>query len=332
MTSKINTTLLSIMLITYALAQQQSSSTNDHQFDQHRTQDFEPEIINIQEDPLQQDEESRHLIGYPKFRIATDFTYLTAGTDEFKTYIKTQLVPSVVSYFNAALKIKKPLMSPIQFTASSICGFDTPQALKDGIKADIFVIIYSKEDTTGGWMAATTSCALASDNNRPIVVKIGINTFAIGTASADTNPLTHDLYLNTISHEFIHALAMNGVYFKYFVDKNGNTLTNHVKKMDIGGTIRNVIDLEPLTTRLRNFYGCPTIPGMFMENDSSMAHIEKRFFQHEVMASGGSIGSKISEFSLAFLEGSGWYVPDYSYAEPYYFGQGQGCGFIDERW
>jgi len=46
------------------------------------------------------------------------------------------------------------------------------------------------------------------------------------------------------------------------------------------------------------------------------------------MASGGIFGRRVSEFSLGLLEGSGWYAPDYSYAEPYYYGQGQGCSFI----
>jgi len=30
------------------------------------------------------------------------------------------------------------------------------------------------------------------------------------------------------------------------------------------------------------------------------------------------------------LEGSGWYVPDYSYAEPFFWGQGQGCNFLTQ--
>ena len=120
---------------------------------------------------------------------------------------------------------------------------------------------------------------------------------------------------------------MNGVLYPYFVDKSGKTLTNHIKYQTIAGYERKILDLEPLTTRLRNYYGCDSVPGIIMEN-SGGAHLERRYFQYEVMSTGGIHGSKVSEFSLAFLEGSGWYIPDYSYAEPYYFGKGQGCNFI----
>jgi len=69
-----------------------------------------------------------------------------------------------------------------------------------------------------------------------------------------------------------------------------------------------------------------------MENDggsgTSGSHFERKIFLYETMCSGGIYSRRVSEFSLAFLEGSGWYVPDYDYAEPYYFGRGQGCGFL----
>jgi len=46
------------------------------------------------------------------------------------------------------------------------------------------------------------------------------------------------------------------------------------------------------------------------------------------MTSGLLFQQRVSEFGLAMLEGSGWYLPDYDYAEPYFFGQGEGCGFL----
>jgi len=61
---------------------------------------------------------------------------------------------------------------------------------------------------------------------------------------------------------------------------------------------------------------------------TSSSHFERKFFVYEAMSSGSILGRRVTEFSLALLEGSGWYVPDYSYAEPYFYGQGQGCGFV----
>lgn len=39
--------------------------------------------------------------------------------------------------------------------------------------------------------------------------------------------------------------------------------------------------------------------------------------------------AKISEFTLAVLEGSGWYDVDYSKTEPLFWGKNEGCSFLD---
>jgi len=74
---------------------------------------------------------------------------------------------------------------------------------------------------------------------------------------------------------------------------------------------------------------------MIMENNGGTgtagSHPEKRFFMWEVMTSGTYYGRRVSEFSLAFLEATGWYAPNYDFAEPFYWGQGQGCGFINGK-
>jgi len=315
--------LLSALLLSSVFSQEDSST--EPSFGHHQEQSFEPEIIEVDEKHFPEGE--RHLESYPNLRIAVDYEHLTVGTDEFKAYVQTQLIPPIVSYLTSALKIKSPVTSPIKSTAKTLCGFSTPKVLATGVDADIFVFINSKYSKTGGWSAATTSCALSSGVKKPLIFNIGINTYAIGTASIDTNPLTHDLYLTTLMHEFIHGLGMNGVLYKYFVDSAGNKLIGHSKIAIIAGSIKTVLDLPSLTSRLRNFYGCPTVPGLIMEDDGG-AHLERRYFQYEVMSTGGIQGSKISEITLGFLEGTGWFVPDYSYAEPYSFGQGEGCDFI----
>jgi len=290
--------------------------------------EYEPEIVEY--DEVAPSNNQRLLTDYSNIRIATDFQHLTVGTDAFKAYIQGQLVPAVVDYLQAALKIKYPLTSAIKSTASTLCGFATPSVLTTGVDADIFIFFNSKTDSTGGWMAATTLCTVSSGVKRPVIVNIGINTYSIGTADVTSTPLKHDLYINVLTHEFIHALGMNGPVYQYFVDDNGNTLTNHIKTVTLSGIARTVLDLPPLTKRLQAFYGCSTVPGLFMENNGG-AHIERRFYQWELMTTAGVMGSKISEVTLGFLEGTGWYVPDYSYAEPYFFGKGEGCGFFADN-
>lgn len=39
---------------------------------------------------------------------------------------------------------------------------------------------------------------------------------------------------------------------------------------------------------------------------------------------------RISEFTLAALEGTGWYTPNYVMAEPMFWGKGKGCSFLEQ--
>jgi len=61
---------------------------------------------------------------------------------------------------------------------------------------------------------------------------------------------------------------------------------------------------------------------------TASSHFERKVFLYDYMTSGSILGRRVSELSLAMLEGSGWYTPNYDYAEPFFFGQGQGCSFV----
>ena len=38
----------------------------------------------------------------------------------------------------------------------------------------------------------------------------------------------------------------------------------------------------------------------------------------------------VSDFTLGLMEDSGWYVVDYNYSEPFYWGHGEGCTWFTE--
>jgi len=61
------------------------------------------------------------------------------------------------------------------------------------------------------------------------------------------------------------------------------------------------------------------------------SHFERRHFLVDMMTSGVLNTQRVTEMTLAVLESSGWYVPNYNYAEPNPFGAGQGCGFVNQR-
>jgi len=85
------------------------------------------------------------------------------------------------------------------------------------------------------------------------------------------------------------------------------------------------LNVEPLTTKLRNHFDCDTIEGAILENDgnqgSAGSHFERRTFQAEFMTANDIVDARISEFTLALLEGTGWYEVDYDMADPFTWGK-----------
>ena len=85
----------------------------------------EPSPLEVDERPLF-GEKSRLLatgtITYPKIRISTDFSHLVEGTTAFKNYVKYELMPPIITYFEGALAVKQPLTSALRVsTSTSFC-------------------------------------------------------------------------------------------------------------------------------------------------------------------------------------------------------------------
>jgi len=62
---------------------------------------------------------------------------------------------------------------------------------------------------------------------------------------------------------------------------------------------------------------------------SAGSHFERRIFMNEYMTASEVNDARITQFTLALLESSGWYQVNYNMAEPFFWGKGQGCAFLD---
>ena len=198
------------------------------------------------------------------------------------------------------------------------------------VSTDFYLIVSSSSDSASNWVANAGSCYVASGSNRPLIARMLFNLYYTTAATGDVMAHEKNTYLTI--HEMIHAFGFTGANFPNFIDALGKPLGNVVKNVAVNGVVKSFLDVEPLTTNLRNFYGCSTLPGAPLEDDGGAgtagSHFERRSFLYEVMTSGVITGYRVSSFSFNVLEGSGWYVPNYAYAEPFYFGQGEGCNFL----
>jgi len=144
--------------------------------------------------------------------------------------------------------------------------------------------------------------------------------------------LLHEKNMYVMMHELMHGFGFSTSLYKFFIDSNGRTRSGHIKSVKVNGKTRTFLDVPPLTQKLRSHFGCSSLAGALMENGggsgTSASHFERKVFLYEAMTSGAIDGRRVSEMSLALLEGSGWYTVNYAYAEPFFFGKGQGCSFV----
>jgi len=238
------------------------------------------------------------------------------------------LIPPIMDYFSSALKIKYPTTGSLKVGTSTVCSRSTPSVLKSGVNADWVLLV--ETDNSSDYVASTSTCAKASGTKRPIVGKTVISSKYVSPTS---DALLHEKNMICIMHEVVHALGFSKGLYSSWLTSSGKTLTGHITSASLGGVSTSVINAEPLTSRLRKHFGCSSLKGAYMENSGSSgtagSHFERRQFAYEAMTSGLIDQMQVSEFTLALLESTGWYVPDYAgYADPFVWGKGQGCSFL----
>lgn len=55
------------------------------------------------------------------------------------------------------------------------------------------------------------------------------------------------------------------------------------------------------------------------------SHWERTTFGNEAMTGSNITGAVFSIFTFKLLEGSGWYLPNYDFAQTYIWGNNEGC-------
>jgi len=323
-------------LLLFALLSISYSEGADEYTCNHDEIEHESGLLDVEEDTSAFQNEGRMLAGtsYPNLRIHTYYEFLkSSAPSSYASYFQNDLIPPVISYFQSALKVKAPLTSNLKVgsSVSSICERSTPSILKTtGVKADLFLYIDSQASSSSQ-TANSKFCYRASGTKRPLISRIMV--FRNRILEAKGNVLLHEKNMYVMMHELTHGLGFSTYTYSDFITDSGSRRTGHVKSIKVAGSTRTVINVPALTNRVRAHFGCSSLPGAPMENDggssTASSHFERKLFIYDMMSSGGILGRRITEFDLAMLESSGWYVPDYSYAEPYHFGKGQGCNFID---
>jgi len=97
----------------------------------------------------------------------------------------------------------------------------------------------------------------------------------------------------------------------------------------------SLIATPKLTEAARNYFNCPSLEGLELEDQGGAgtagSHWERRMVYNEYMTGTSSYNPVISNFTLALLEDTGWYKPNYDMAADLEWGKGQKCPFAMQR-
>lgn len=196
--------------------------------------------------------------------------------------------------------------------------------LESGIDLFIFVRFGNNNELGEYTLASAGAKFYDSPSGQPIIGVANINrdiSYNIG------NSLQY--FQATILHEFIHILG----FANYFFD---NFYHNVLKKEDSFGVQRIYLNSTKVVEVAKKYYNCDSIEGVELENyggtGTTGSHWEERILLGDIM--NGVVYPEeqvISEFTLAVLEDSGYYKPNYYTGGLMQFGKNKGCQFLTEK-
>merc|ERR1712032_914171 len=90
-------------------------------------------------------------------------------------------------------------------------------------------------------------------------------------------------------------------------------------------TFKTQIILKPVLDYAKTYYNCKTLEGMPLENKSDAeTQWEKAVAANDIMGSAGYTNPALSNLTMSFMEGTGWFKPDYEKLEQFSWGKEAG--------
>ena len=277
--------------------------------------------IKLEHLPPEDTPQERLLQGPEPIRIIAEYSTMTGASTDLASYIKKKVMPAAIDYFNAALSVTPLTTLKVSSTTTTVCGLNVPSIYRTGVEADL-VLLVTAEASDSNFIAWAKPCILSGVNKRAVFgqVNFNLNFLTVG----DAIDLEGDI-LVTI-HEITHVLGFSPSLFSYFPSDPVVSTTM------VNGINTTYYHAEPLTSRLRKHFNCSTLKGAYLENQGAAgsigSHFERKMLEAELMTASSINDARISEFTLAFLESTGWYTVDYFMAEPVYWGKNKGCTFL----
>ena len=202
------------------------------------------------------------------------------------------------------------------------------QAYENGVffnEQGIDLVIFGTFSDLGDSTLATASAkCFQPGDGQPYIGLVKIN------KNVDyTKPHSEEYFTSILVHEFTHILGFSKHFFETYYH-------NLFWEIDELGFNRTYLNSTKVLEVAKKYYNCPNLKGVELENQggagTASSHWEARILLGEYM-NGYSYTEEqvISEFTLAVLEDSGYYKPNYYTGGLMRFGRHKGCEFLNQR-
>ena len=176
--------------------------------------------------------------------------------------------------------------------------------------------------------AAGGACETDTASGRPVAGAVNLcpGRIAALSSTSASSAWSADALLTDFMHEMMHVLAFSEGLYRFFPSGGAG-----IAPGPDGGLL---VSSPAVLSVARRHFGCPTLRGVPLETEggsgTARTHWRLRTLNGELMT--GTVVSgqrpRLSNFTLAFLQDTAWYVPQYAAAEPLAWGTGAGCAFV----
>jgi Leishmanolysin len=289
----------------------------------------------------------------------TDDLELYISNETLLTSLTTELIPEVVEYFGDILKVKRS-KAPLTFKCASKdkcdqvqhCSmFDTPAKYLelnctdpdtctggDGADADLLIMFTAASCGPGASIAWSRPCQIV-DCERPGFGQVNICLGLFETLDKPfqkailVHEITHILGFNRISFEVTGYVNGSPLldWFEQYTLKPCSTVCKYFPAMFACPTCVPRIVSPNVVREARAFFDCDTLNSVELFSRDGGSHWSMSILQDDSMDPTGARHALLSNLTLALLQDTGMYQPDYSMAEKAIdgvtHGYKRGCAF-----
>ena len=192
---------------------------------------------------------------------------------------------------------------------------------KEGVDLAIFGTFSNLDEST---LATASAKAYQPENGQPYIGLVKIN------KNVDySKPHSIEYFESILLHEFTHILGFSKYFFETYYK-------NLIWEVDDKGLNRTYLNSEKVLSVAKKYFNCDDLKGVELENQggsgTASSHWEARILLGEYM-NGYSYTEEqvVSEFTLAVLEDSGYYKPNYYTGGLMRYGKNKGCEFLKKE-